>query len=84
MVPVVRLSGVIGAVTPLRPGLSLSGVAKTIERGQKQGEISRKLDADVAAKFVLNNIAGLRLMGTMSPSSGNVRQVVEMVLGALE
>ena len=32
MVPVVRLSGVIGAVTPLRPGMSLAGVAKTLER----------------------------------------------------
>ncbi|MDB5604976.1 MAG: family peptidase, partial [Bradyrhizobium sp.] len=32
VVPVVRLSGVIGAVTPLRPGMSLAGVAKTLER----------------------------------------------------
>ena len=30
--PVVRLSGVIGAVTPLRPGLSLVGIARTLER----------------------------------------------------
>src|SRR6201985_3989555 len=30
--PVVRLSGVIGAVTPLRPGLTLAGVAKMLER----------------------------------------------------
>lgn len=32
VVPVVRLSGAIGAVTPLRPGLTLSGIAKTLER----------------------------------------------------
>jgi ClpP class serine protease len=32
VVPVVRLSGVIGAVTPLRPGMSLSGVARILER----------------------------------------------------
>jgi signal peptide peptidase SppA len=32
VVPVVRLTGVIGAVTPLRPGMSLAGVAKTLER----------------------------------------------------
>src|ERR1700709_2333189 len=32
VVPVVWLSGVIGAVTPLRPGMSLAGVAKTLER----------------------------------------------------
>src|SRR6188474_1266439 len=32
IVPVVRLSGVIGAVTPLKPGMTLAGVAKTLER----------------------------------------------------
>jgi signal peptide peptidase SppA len=32
VVPVVRLSGTIGAVTPLRPGMSLAVVAKTLER----------------------------------------------------
>src|ERR1700687_3408807 len=32
VVPVVRLSGVIGAVTPLRPGMSLAGVAGQQER----------------------------------------------------
>jgi len=32
VVPVVRLNGTIGAVTPLRPGLTLSGVSKLLER----------------------------------------------------
>src|SRR3954449_3770671 len=32
IVPVVRLSGLIGSVTPLRPGMSLAGVARTLER----------------------------------------------------
>ena len=32
VVPVVRLSGLIGAVTPLRPGMTLAGIAKTLER----------------------------------------------------
>ena len=32
IVPVVRLSGVIGYVTPLTPGLTLAGVARTLER----------------------------------------------------
>jgi signal peptide peptidase SppA len=32
IVPVVRLSGVIGAVTPLRPGMTLGSVAKMLER----------------------------------------------------
>ena len=32
VVPVVRLSGIIGAVTPLRPGMTLAGVARMLER----------------------------------------------------
>jgi serine protease SohB len=32
VVPVVRLSGVIGFSTPLKPGLTLSGVARSLER----------------------------------------------------
>jgi serine protease SohB len=32
VVPVVRLSGVIGVVTPLRPGLTHSGIARSLER----------------------------------------------------
>jgi signal peptide peptidase SppA len=32
MVPVVRLNGTIGAVTPLRPGLTLAGVSKLLEK----------------------------------------------------
>jgi serine protease SohB len=32
VVPVLRLSGVIGAVTPLRPGLTLAGIARSVER----------------------------------------------------
>jgi len=32
VVPVVRLSGVIGAVTPLRPGMTLAALARLLER----------------------------------------------------
>ncbi|MDO8878759.1 MAG: hypothetical protein Q7V40_21985, partial [Pseudolabrys sp.] len=32
VVPVVRLSGVIGVTTPLRPGLMLETTARTLER----------------------------------------------------
>jgi serine protease SohB len=35
IVPVVRLSGVIGVVTPLRPGLTLAGLARTLDRAFK-------------------------------------------------
>jgi signal peptide peptidase SppA len=51
VVPVVRLSGVIGAVTPLRPGMSLAGVARTLERafGTKN---------DKAVALVINSPGG--------------------------
>ena len=32
LVPVVRLAGVIGISTPLRPGLTLAGVARSLDR----------------------------------------------------
>src|SRR5271165_1929044 len=32
IVPVVRLSGIIGFSTPLRPGLSLAGIARTLDK----------------------------------------------------
>src|ERR1700742_2392141 len=32
VVPVVRFSGVIGFATPLRPGLTLAGVARALDR----------------------------------------------------
>jgi serine protease SohB len=32
VVPVVRLTGVIGATTPLRPGMTLAGLARTLDR----------------------------------------------------
>src|SRR5688500_17939605 len=51
-------------------------VAKAIERGQKEGEISKRLDPEGTARFVLNNIAGLRLLGTTSPTAGEVNAVV--------
>ena len=32
VVPIIRLTGVIGISTPLRPGLTLAGAAKTLDR----------------------------------------------------
>lgn len=36
VVPVVRLAGVIGLATPLRPGLTLFGIARTLDKAFKQ------------------------------------------------
>src|SRR5438309_10742796 len=51
VVPVVRLSGVIGAVTPLRPGLTVAGIAKALE-----GAVAAKHAKAVA--LVINSPGG--------------------------
>ncbi len=38
-VPVVRLSGVIGFSTPLRPGMTLSGLARALDRAFAMGKV---------------------------------------------
>ena len=59
-------------------------VARTIARGQEQGEVARALDPRGAARFLLNAMAGLRLLGTMSPSESEVQDVVELTLKVLD
>ena len=63
---------------------NLGILVELIQRGQQRGEFSKSLSADAAARFVLNHLAGLRLMGATSPSEAEVRPVVDMVLKALE
>ncbi len=59
-------------------------VARVIERGQKEGDVSRKLDATAAARFFLNNFAGMRLLGTTNPSISELKEVAELVLKVLD
>jgi len=68
VVPVVRLSGVIGVSSPLRPGLMLSTVAKTLERAFSMRNAS-------AVALVINSPGG-------SPSQSHlifrrIRQLAE-------
>ena len=66
VVPVVRLSGVIGAVTPLRPGLTLASVARVLERAfflsARQGggagdQFARRLAGAVAPDLLAHQAA---------------------------
>jgi TetR/AcrR family transcriptional repressor of nem operon len=59
-------------------------VARTIARGQEQGEIDGKLEPRAAARFLLNAMAGLKLLGTMSPSDAEVADVVKLTLKVLD
>ena len=59
-------------------------VARTIHRGQDGGEISRRIDARAAARFLLNGMAGLRLLGTIGMPENEPRDVVKMMLKVLD
>ena len=59
-------------------------VARTVARGQQQGEINENLEPRAAARFLLNALGGLRLLGTMSPSESEVQDVVELTLKVLD
>ena len=59
-------------------------VADTLRRGQAQGEINPALDARAVARFLLNGVAGLRLLGTTQPGAAEVQDVVRLMLKVLE
>jgi TetR/AcrR family transcriptional repressor of nem operon len=59
-------------------------IAKAIARGQCAGEIDRRLDPRAAARFLLNGMAGLRLLGTIAPSPAEVQDVVKLMLKVLD
>ncbi len=55
-------------------------LARLVERGQREGDIDANLDARTVARFLWNSLAGLRLMGTTSPTRREVREVIDLVL----
>ena len=59
-------------------------LAKVIRRGQAEGEINPRLDARATARYLMTCLAGLRVLGTASPSRKEVRDVVGLVLQALD
>ena len=59
-------------------------ISRTIARGQEEGEINRRLDPRAAARFLLNGMAGLRLLGTTAPSPAEVQDVVKLMLKVLD
>jgi TetR/AcrR family transcriptional repressor of nem operon len=59
-------------------------IAATIARGQEQGEIARKQEPRALARFLLNGMAGLHLLGTTSPTAAEVQDVIKLMLKALD
>jgi TetR/AcrR family transcriptional repressor of nem operon len=59
-------------------------LARLVERGQREGDIDAKIDARSVARFLWNSLAGLRLMGTTSPTRREVRETIDLVLRVIE
>lgn len=59
-------------------------IARTIQRGQRQGEIDCAHDPRALARFLLAGLAGLRMLGTIGPSESEVRDVLNGLIHALD
>ena len=57
---------------------------EAVVRGQKTGEISRKHDARVLARYVLNSFRGLTEMNQAGCDRESMKQVATVTLSALE
>ena len=56
----------------------------TVRRAQAAGEISRKHRPETLARFLMNNIRGMRVMSKAGGDPAGLRDVVDMVFAALE
>lgn len=59
-------------------------VARTVRRGQSEGEINPQLDPRVVARYLICSLGGLRVLGTASPSERQIREVIELILRVLD
>ena len=56
----------------------------TVRRAQAAGEISHKHRPETLARFLMNNIRGMRSMAKAADDPAGLRDVVDMVFAALE
>ena len=56
----------------------------TVRRAQAAGEISRKHRPETLARFLMNNIRGMRAMAKAGDDPAGLRDVVDVVFAALE
>jgi len=59
-------------------------VADAIERGQAEGDINARIDPRAAARYLLTALAGLRITGMWAPAEEELRDVVNLILRALD
>jgi TetR/AcrR family transcriptional regulator, transcriptional repressor for nem operon len=58
--------------------------ARTIRRGQAQGEIAAQKDPRALARFLVNAVQGLRVFGRARPSRAALHDIVSATLAALD
>jgi len=56
----------------------------TVRRAQAAGEISRKHSPETLARFLMNNLRGLRAMARAADDHAGMRDVVDIMFAALE
>ncbi|MEQ8196119.1 MAG: TetR/AcrR family transcriptional regulator [Rhodospirillales bacterium] len=56
---------------------------KAVERGQREGAISRRHDPRALARFLVTSLNGLQVVGMADPDSGPLSDTVETVLKTL-
>jgi TetR/AcrR family transcriptional repressor of nem operon len=59
-------------------------LADLIERGQREGDFAAAMDAKTAARFLWATLAGLRMMGAVSPPAAEIREVLGLAMKVLE
>jgi TetR/AcrR family transcriptional regulator, transcriptional repressor for nem operon len=53
-------------------------------RGQQTGEINRRHDPSALARFLINNLQGLRVLSKSMPDGSKLQEVVDVMLSALD
>ncbi len=59
-------------------------LAEIIREGQESGEIQRKFDSEVLARFLYSTVSGIRVIGKGTISEKELAEVVEVALSALD
>jgi TetR/AcrR family transcriptional regulator, transcriptional repressor for nem operon len=57
---------------------------KAIEKGQMSGEITSKQDARALARFIINNVKGMRVSAKSTTDKGIFDDIIKLTLSALD
>jgi TetR/AcrR family transcriptional repressor of nem operon len=55
-----------------------------IKEGQAKGEIAKKASPKALARYLYNNLMGLRMVGKSRPDADALREIVKVTLSILD